>query len=489
MAIMPSADAVAQSQRIDLERAFVPVQSSATSRKPTPRGVNTIVDHVAAESQTKRMKMLNLYQWMWKGLGLVALASLFTLAAEDSFQAGAARRDITPREPVPMWGYGARRDALSTGVADPLYASALVLEAGGRRLAIVGLDLGRGPTESMLGRLRERIRTEAGIDHAFFGGSHTHHGPVLELSDAEGKGRDKFGAALRYYEELEDELVAVVTEACRNLVPARLAVGSRELEGFNRNRHTRIEPKPVDRELAVLRVDDWSGRPIAVLVNFAAHPTSIPAENLELSADYPGALKGVVEAELGGVAVFMQGAGGDLSTDRGGHGDYRQYGAALGDEAARLAASLTPERVGKPALRFREEQFEFASRTNFRNPLQVMMYALAFFPELIANYADEFADGIRPRLSVALLNGEIAFVGGSGEFFCQHAIRLKERARVRQLFFFGYCNGHHLYFPTIEAIAEGGYGADARVAPVAIGAGERLMDTALIWLYEMLGRL
>jgi neutral ceramidase len=108
---------------------------------------------------------------------------------------------------------------------------------------------------------------------------------------------------------------------------------------------------------------------------------------------------------------------------------------------------------------------------------------------LIANYADEFADGIRPRLSVALLNGEIAFVGGSGEFFCQHAIRLKERARVRQVFFFGYCNGHHLYFPTIEAIAEGGYGADARVAPVAIGAGERLMDTALIWLYEMLGRL
>jgi neutral ceramidase len=436
----------------------------------------------------KRMKVAILHQWLLRVLGLGLLTGWITLTAEDSFQAGAARRDITPREPVPMWGYGARRDALSTGVADPLHASALVLEAGGRRLAIVGLDLGRGPTESMLARLRERIGTEAGIDHAFFGGSHTHHGPVLELSDAAGKGGGKFEAALQYYEQLENELVAVVTEASRNLVPARLAVGSKELDGFNRNRHTRIEPKPVDRELAVLRVDDMAGRPIAVLANFAAHPTSIPAENLELSADYPGALKSVVEAELGGVAVFMQGAAGDLSTDRGGHGDYRQYGAALGGEVKRLATSLTPELVDKPALAFREEQFEFESRTNFRNPLQVMVYALAFFPELIANYADEFADGIRPRLSVALLNGDIAFVGGSGEFFCQHAIRLKERARVRQLFFFGYCNGHHLYFPTIEAVAEGGYGADARVAPVAIGAGERLMDTALIWLNEMLGR-
>lgn len=421
-------------------------------------------------------------------LGLALLVALLNLHAEDSFRAGAARQDITPREPVPMWGYGARRDALSTGVADPLYASALILEAGSQRLAIVGLDLGRGPTESMLSRLRERIRAEAGIDHAFFGGSHTHHGPVLELKDEEGKGRGKFDAAFRYYEELENHLVAVVKEANRNLVPAQLAVGSRQLEGFNRNRHRRIEPKPVDRELAVLRVDDLAGRPIAVVVNFAAHPTSIPAENLELSADYPGALKAAIESELGGVAVFMQGAAGDLSTDRTGHGDYRQYGAALGSEAARLAAGLTPAPVLRPSLQFREEQFEFPSRTNFKNPLQVMAYALAFFPELIANYVDEFADGIRPRLSVALLNGDIAFVTGSGEFFCQHAIRLKERARVGQLFFFGYCNGHHLYFPTIEAAAEGGYGADARVAPVEIGAGERLMDTALIWLYEMLDR-
>jgi neutral ceramidase len=420
---------------------------------------------------------------------LSLLAITAAAAVHSNFQAGAARREITPGEPVPMWGYGARRDALSTGVADPLYASALVLEATGRRLAIVGLDLGRGPTEAMLVRLRERIRAEAGIDHAWFGGSHTHHAPVLELSDDPGRGQGKFDATLRYYEELEEALAGVVIEASQRLVPARIAVGSKQLDGFNRNRHTRIDPKPVDRELAVLRVDNALGQPIAVLVNFAAHPTSIPAGNLDLSADYPGALKATLEQELGGVAVFMQGAAGDLSTDRGEHGDYRQYGAALGREAARLAASLATTPVTNPTLVFREEQFQFGSRINFKNPLNVMVYSLAFFPELIANYADEFGNGIRPRLSVALLAGEIAFVGASGEFFCEHALRLKDRARVRQLFFFGYCNGHHLYFPTIEAIAEGGYGADARVAPVPVGAGERLMDTALIWLYQLRGQI
>lgn len=420
--------------------------------------------------------------WLcWGGLPM--------LAAEASVRAGAAKWDITPKEPVPMWGYGSRHAALSQGVADPLQASALVLEVSGRKMAIVGLDLGRGPSEAMLARLRTRLKAEAGIDHAFIAGSHTHHGPVLELTDVPGKGQGKFDATLRYYKELEENLVSVVLAAHARLAPARLATGSAQVRGFNRNRHTQIEPKPVDRELAVLRVDDAAGNTMATVVNFAAHPTSIPEENLQLSADYPGALKATVEKERGGVAIFMQGASGNLSTDRSSTGDYKQFGEALGREAAKLAASLQPVDGASPKLQFREEVFRFESRTDFRNPAVTAVYAVAFFPELIANYVDEFSGGIRPRLSLALLNGEIAFLGGSGEFFCQHSLHFKERARLKQVFFFGYCNGHHLYIPTIEAVAEGGYGADGRVAPIAVGAGERLMDAALTWVFQMRGKI
>jgi neutral ceramidase len=53
----------------------------------------------------------------------------------------------------------------------------------------------------------------------------------------------------------------------------------------------------------------------------------------------------------------------------------------------------------------------------------------------------------------------------------------------------GYCNGYHQYFPTIEATAEGGYGADAQVAPAEIGAGEIMMNAALIALYRMQGKI
>ncbi len=60
---------------------------------------------------------------------------------------------------------------------------------------------------------------------------------------------------------------------------------------------------------------------------------------------------------------------------------------------------------------------------------------------------------------------------------------------MERLFFIGYCNGYHQYYPTIEAVAEGGYGADAQVSPAAIGAGEEIMNTALQWLYQMRGKI
>ena len=388
-----------------------------------------------------------------------------------------------------MWGYGGRRDALSTGALDPLHAAALVIQAGTNKLAMVGLDLGRSPSEKSLETIRQRIKAQAAIEFSFIAGSHTHHGPVLELTDEADKGKGRFDAAIRYYKQLEDGIVAAILEANSKLAPAKMAVGSVRLEGFNRNRHTKIEPKPVDRELAVMRFDDPSGKPLAVLVNFAAHPTMIPASTLQFSADYVGAMKAAVEKELDATAIFMPGAGGDLSVNAGTNKGHQAFGQALSREVIKLARTLSAQEVAEPSLQVKEERFKFTSRTDLSNPLTRAAYAVAFFPELVANYADDYVEGVRPRLTVALLNGDIALVGVSGEFFCNHALRLKERARVKQLFFFGYCNGYHQYFPTIEAVAEGGYGADGRVAPAEVGAGEQIMNAALIQIFQMLDKI
>ena len=174
-----------------------------------------------------------------------ALALFFaadSFAAETVFKAGAVKRDITPKLPVPMWGYGARHSLLSGGTLDPLEAAVVVIQAGNDKLAIVGLGLGWSPSEKSLQNIRQRIKSEAGIEHSFIAGSQTHHGPVLELSDADGKGKGRFDAAIRYYQQLEDEIVATssrrTNRTCRrSWRPARLnSRASIATETPNRNR-------------------------------------------------------------------------------------------------------------------------------------------------------------------------------------------------------------------------------------------------------------
>jgi len=458
-------------------------------------------------------------------------------AAEAAFRAGHARVEITPGKPLPMWGYGERRDALAVGTRDQLFADCVVIEAGGERLALIGLDLGRSPGDPMFGRLLESVRAKAGVGHILMSGSHTHHGPVLELKDADGQGRGKYADALAYYADLEGKLAQVIEAAAANLRDARLGWGSRELD-MNRNRHRKQEPKSRDRELAVLRLDGLDGKPIALVVNFAAHPVMLNPADLRWSADFPGALKRVLSAELGAPAVFMQGASGDLSPQSAPEhsmaddnpalatpqlsagqaaslewvkaarklkepqalalarefikADFRMeaFGAALGREAAALAKTIQTSIPAKPEIKGRRDLFEFESRVDFKNPFLISLFATAFFPELANSCAADHADNlVRPSLTTALLNQELALVGGSGEFFCDHSLRLKERARGMKTLFFGYCNGHNMYLPTIEAAAEGGYGADAQMSWVALGAGEEMMNQALIHLFEMRGKL
>jgi hypothetical protein len=393
--------------------------------------------------------------------------------------AGAAKTDITPPTGYAMWGYAARHDKASEGVLDALHARALVLAVGEKRIALVSLDLGRAPTRQSMATIRARLKTAVEIEHVFFVASHTHHGPVIELDGWPSPEKS-------YVRELERKLGDVVIAAAKAMKPARLGVAAREVP-LNRNRHSKLADKPVDRELLVLRVEDTDGKPIAHAVNFAAHPTMLEAKLLKFSADYPGVMLALVEKETGVPCLFLQGAAGDLSANPGSEPGPAKFGQALGREVLGLVAKVRCPPSEKPSLAVREEDFSFTSRIDIGNSVVKTALSLAFFRELIDFYEREYREGVRPHLSVALLDGRIGFVGVSGEFFCGHSLALKRRARLEHLFFLGYCNDYQQYFPTIEAVAEKGYGTDPAVAPAEIGAGERIMDRALIHLFQMRG--
>ena len=248
-------------------------------------------------------------RWTCVLVGVMAAVTAVGAGAADGtdFRVGAGEKDITPPAGIPMWGYGARHDALSLGSLDPLMAKAVVIAAGDDKVALVGIDLGRGPTEEMMKVIRQEIAEKAGIRNVLITGSHTHHGPVIELIDEPGLGQGKFEVAVAYSQKLPHLLVEAILGADKDLKPARIGVAT-ESVNLNRNRHTKREPRVTDPMLAVLRFDDQAGKPIAVLVNFAAHPVMTDEKVLKYSADYPGFLKNKVEAELSTKCVFMQGA-------------------------------------------------------------------------------------------------------------------------------------------------------------------------------------
>jgi hypothetical protein len=405
------------------------------------------------------------------------------------FKAGFAQVDITPTKPTPMWGYGARHDALSEGVRDPLFAKAVVVDVGEAKVALVGLDLGRSPRPEQVERIREAVNEKAGVGFVLLVASHTHHGPVIELKDAPGKGKGVYDDAVAYASGLEARLIDVIVSAAMNAEDARIGWGS-AMVPMNRNRHTKIEPKVTDSELTVVRFDNSSGEPIAIAVNFAAHPTMLPVEDLRFSAEYPGEMMNEVARVLGTNCLFLQGAAGDLSCNPPpGPKGIEAFGKALAAEVIKIASEIETRTPEAPSVQGLDTGFEFETRMDFTNPQLHEMFGQAFFPELAAAYVDELEGNIiRPHLTTVLINRELAIVGGSGEFFCSHAVRMKERARIPRTLFVGYCNGHHMYFPTIEAAAEGGYGADPTVSWVPLGAGELMMNQALTQIYTKLGK-
>ncbi len=412
---------------------------------------------------------------------LVCIVLTFVVcpAFAADFKAGFAKKDITPKKNIPMWGYGARHDFLSKETCDPLFAKALVIEANGVKAALVGLDLGRSPTFTSTDAILAAVQQQSGVEYVMMSGSHTHHGPVIELVDEPGKGKGKFDDAVAYAKELEQNIIAVINEAAAGLVEAKIGWGTAETD-LNRNRHAKKQPKPVDPELAVVRFDDLQGKTIALMVNMAAHATIFDIRDRRWTSEWPGSMQMFVEQDIDANCLFMQGAEGDLSPNTNDkRKGIRGFGRAVADKVKEINQGITTAVPANPGIRGVYDRFEFPSRVDFTDNFIQGMFKQAFFPEMVAVLDEVQGNIIRPRLITLVINGELALVGGSGEFFCEHSTRLKQESKAKETLFFGLCNGHCMYFPTEKAVEQGGYGADPGFAWVPPTAGRDMIDKAL----------
>ncbi|HLW77772.1 MAG TPA: neutral/alkaline non-lysosomal ceramidase N-terminal domain-containing protein [Bryobacteraceae bacterium] len=397
----------------------------------------------------------------------------FTLCAATAadFRAGVARVDITPPVGHEMGGYSARKGK-ATGTHDPLYATAIVMEAGNASLALVTADL-RSFVSTRVGELAKQ---RFGIATTIISVSHTHSGPLTwELRSP-------------WYAQAEDKMVEAIgkAKAAEFQATMEFASGSVTL-GFNRRKiengratmwwrnEEKLPSHPVDPTVSALYLKDASGKTRAVLVNYACHPSVLGPANLEYSADYPGAMKRYVESQMpGAMCAFIQGGAGDINPYR----DKEPMATAF-QVVDEMGAALGKTVVGMEA---KSRRIDGAMRTS----AEIIEAKNRWKP------AEKIPIGMTVGVVGNGAGNDFCFASIPGEPFVEHQITFREKAECGSAMLFGYsysAGGVWAgYIPTILASVEGGYGADYNTT-VEVGTGERLIDRAVVDLFKLRGML
>lgn len=221
---------------------------------------------------------------------------------------GWAQADLTPGQPVLIAGQFCAR--VSEGVADPITATALVLDNGDDHAVLVSVDVVT-ISDEMLGMVRERLGEVEGLDpqKVVLNATHTHTGPEVRVPR---RGMANVSGALgvelavmsaeAYLDLATERIAAAVTQAWTGRAPGRVAYGmGYAVVGRNRRR-VNIDGKArmygnaddprfshiegyEDHSVNVLATYSTEGALTGLVVNVPS-PSQVSESEFRLSADY-----------------------------------------------------------------------------------------------------------------------------------------------------------------------------------------------------------
>lgn len=239
----------------------------------------------------------------------VLMAALSVLGQPAApLDVGFGKAEITPdvkgKPPVWIAGYGNNRRA--TGVHDPLFVRALVLRAGGAKIAIACVDVVGLQRPTVL-RIRGQL---ADFRYVLVSSSHNHEGP--DVIGLWGPSPLETGVDKNYLKGIEQETVAAIRAAETSAVPAAASYGAARSEFLLRDSRLPIVYDDVLR--ALLFKQPGSGKPAGIVVQWNCHPESMESKNTLITADFPAATIAQLEKRFGCPVVYLTGTVGGLMT-------------------------------------------------------------------------------------------------------------------------------------------------------------------------------
>jgi len=437
-------------------------------------------------------------------------------------EVGFARANITP--PPGCNVPGGHFPRAGTHVHDDLYVSAMVVDNGDERVALVGLD-GLSVKRSTVQAGRKLAQNLCGIkgENIMVGASHTHcGGPIC---DCLGSRPEKW-----YCDFVGKQIGAAVSEADRLKRPAMIAIGRghEDTVAFNRrfvmangcetthpgkmNADIRKIAGPIDPEVGVLavfaageaecaaapRIRPRAGGPdtgataagmrplLGCLVNYTLHGT-LGVGGTGYSADWPYYLREAISGVYGADAltVFLNGACGDVTQVDNQSPRPREFGEAFGQYVGHTVAAEAVKVIER--LIVEGEKFVDMHLAATSELLPIPMRPVT--PEMVAQAkkylkehkgersgdavnADDMlrlAEWIKTEPEVpaeiqALRIGPLGLVSNPAEYFCCFGLDIKKRSPFDQTMVVELANGCIGYVPDEKALGPKGGGYEPRHA-------------------------
>lgn len=417
---------------------------------------------------------------------------------------GWAKQNITPPMPVHMAGYGDRKGP-SKGVSDSLFAKAIVLEDDkGEKITLVSNDL-LFVTKRQVEIIRTKANELTGIkrEHIIINATHTHAGPLTYENPFFGEYNDT------YVECLIEVIPSLILQASNKIEECKLGWYQSKVEDIGANR--RNPDMKSDTFLTVLSFVDLRGKPLAVMFNYNCHPTVLSAENVMISAEYPGAAAKLLEKIYGEDALFMfsNGACGDISTrftrrsqtfeekDRLGRIlasevikgiekiKYKEQSyIALIEKSFKLKERVIPEEeeLNKKIKEYQNKLQEL--KNNNANNGEIRIATTNLQGSIVLKMLKKYRGILEYEGSMSVIRlGEGCIVTQPAELFSKLGNQIMEESPFAPTMIMGYTNGSIGYIPDKTSYVEGGY--ESLSCRFEYGAGEELANIAIGLIKEL----
>jgi hypothetical protein len=441
-----------------------------------------------------------------------------TEAAGGDLKIGIAEVNYTPEVGIDMAGNYRGDDYASRGVHDSLYAKAIVATNNkGEKVGLLTVDICFIPKAS-IDMMRAHISSNTNIraENVMILATHTHSGPVAELSAPKAK---------EYLTRAADAVI----KADQEMKPSTLMAGRSMENRVSHNRRLKckdgtthmcwekfepgfvIEPwGPIDPELITLSIAQ-EGKTRGVIVNFACHATTLTGNNWLYTADYPGYVAEAIRRVKGKdfLPMFFNGCSGNVTQV-----DYRvgfpdtyqecqRIGYMVGISALEAMSNEQPlkssvvavsrEMVPVKRMSISDEQYAWAEKVLEKVKREGMPPLQADgIPD--AQYAKDWVrmrgeqDTVDSLEVMVVRIGDAAFVGLPGEIFTEFGMEIKKQSPSKNTMVMGLANDERGYFPTKASFTQGpkgftpmitGYETTPGTTRYEIGAGELMTASAI----------